>query len=74
MTPISTKLSGCLNPSGGQGMLVFLGDAVHMPHAAGHKRHLCTKVVDVSTGHMLHRRKMKLYGVIVTKGVGAFLC
>ena len=41
---------------------------MHVPCAAGHKRHVCMKVVDVPTGHMLRHRKMKLFVVIGTKG------
>ena len=41
---------------------------MHVARATGHKRHLCTKDSDGPTGHMLRRRKMKLYGVIGTKG------
>ena len=71
-TPINTKLSGVLDSSAGQVMLVFLRGAVHVPRAAGHKRHLFTKVAHAPTGDMLHRRKMKLYEVIGTKGVIRF--
>ena len=61
---ISSKLSWCLDPSGGQ--MVFLGGAMHAARAAGHQRHLCTKVVRAPTVHMLSRKKIKLYGMIGT--------
>ena len=41
---------------------------MHVPRATGHEWHLCTKVVHAPRGHMQRRRKMKLCGVIGTKG------